>query len=153
MTKIHIVKGDIDPVPGQAIVETNYEDPFGGDVAVGCAKLVLDSDVFKKHVIKTIVPKWHGGQSREYEMLARSQIACLDKASEAGVSDVSFPVLSKNYGDYPRGGASEVAISATALWIDHFGDTSSLKNVHFVCDDDHTRQNLEDALDNTGLSA
>ena len=153
MTKIHIAKGNIAQFSGDAIVEAHHKNHSDKDCGVGRAKLILDSDTFKKHVIKTIVPRWHGGKEREIEMLARSQIACLDKAAEAGASDVAFPVISTDYKDYPSREAADVAMSATALWIDHFGQTSSLQDVHFLCDDEDIRKSLEDALDNTGLSA
>lgn len=153
MTKIHITKGDIAENSAQAVVETHYENQSDNDCSIGNAKLILEDDAFKKHVIKTIVPKWHGGDEHEYEMLARSQIACLDKASEAGISGVAFPANSKDYGDYPSQEAVKVAMSATALWIDHFGATSSLRNVHFICDSDAMRKRVEEALDNTGLSS
>lgn len=152
MTKIHIIKGNIAQFSGDAIVETHHKNHSDADCALGRAKLVLGSDAFKKHVIKTVVPKWHGGKEHEIEMLARSQIDCLDKASEVGASGVAFSSISKGYGDYPSREAAQIAMSATALWIDHFGHASSLQDVHFLYEDEAVGKNLEEALQDTGLS-
>ena len=153
MTKIHITKGNIAQFSGDAIVETLYENQDDEECTVGRAKLEIEPDAFKRHLIKTIVPKWHGGRHNEVEMLARSQIACLDRAAESGASGVAFSAISKDYDDYPSSEAARIAMSATALWIDHFGRTSSLKDVHFICDDEATRKSLENAFADTGLSA
>ncbi len=152
MTKIHISKGNIAQIFGDAFVEILCENHDEKDCEVGRAKLVIEPDAFKKHLIKTIVPKWHGGNHNEIEMLARSQIACLDKAAEAGVSRIVFSAKSNNYDDYPYSEAAYITMSATALWIDHFGPTTSVKDVYFICDDETMRKNLEDAFDDTGLS-
>lgn len=153
MTKIHILKGKIAQFSGDAIVETDHKNQNDKDCEFGRAKLVLEKDAFKNHVIKTIVPKWHDGKHNEIEMLARSQISCLDKAAEAGASEVAFPAISKDYAAYPARAVAQVAMSATALWIDHFGHTSSVKDVHFICDEETLCQSLQDALDDTGLSS
>lgn len=153
MTKIHILKGKIAQFSGDAIVETHHKTHKDMDCEIGRAKLVLDKDAFKNHVIKTIVPKWDGGNHNEIEMLARSQISCLDKAAEAGASEVAFSAVSKAYSSYPLRAVAQIAMSATALWIDHFGHTSSIKDVHFICDDEQVCQSLQDAFDDTGLSS
>lgn len=153
MTKIHVAKGNINQFSGDAVVETRHENQSEVDCTIGRAKLIFNTDAFKNHVIKTIVPKWHDGKHNEIEMLARSQISCLDKAAKAGASEIAFPAISKDYATYPSRAVAQVAMSATALWIDHFGHTSSIKDVHFICDDETVCQSLQDAFDDTGLSS
>lgn len=153
MTKIHINKGDISQYNGEAIVVSHHKNQRDKDCDLGSAKIVMGGNAFKKHVIKTIVPRWHGGDDREIELLARSQIACLDRAAEAGIKNVAFSAISRDYDEFPYYQAADIAISATALWIDHFGKNSSLEDVHFICDTDKLQRSLEVALDKAGLSS
>jgi len=95
----------------------------------------------KVKVIHTVGPVWHGGRSREEEVLRSAYLNSLRVAKENGLKKISFPSISTGAYGYPVDLAAKVAIETVSEF---------LKNedmvVNFVLFDDRTYEAYRRAL-------
>jgi len=65
-----------------------------------------------RHVIHTVGPVWHGGDSGEAQTLARCYTNSLAVAEAQGLSSIAFPSISTGLFGYPVEQAAAVALAA-----------------------------------------
>ena len=63
-----------------------------------------------RHVIHTVGPVWHGGNSGEQRILESCYRRCLEVADQIGAKRVAFPAISTGVYGYPRALAADVAV-------------------------------------------
>jgi O-acetyl-ADP-ribose deacetylase (regulator of RNase III) len=166
MPEIEVVVGDITALEVDAIVNAaNSALRGGGGVdgaihraagpelaragalaapcATGDAKVTpafrLDPPV--RHVIHTVGPVWHGGESGEAELLASCYRRSLQLADEIGAFSVAFPAISTGVFGFPRELAARVAVDAIR------GTPTAVHRVLLVAFDRTTAALLQAALD------
>jgi O-acetyl-ADP-ribose deacetylase (regulator of RNase III) len=157
MTALDVVEGDITRLDVDAIVNAANESLLGGggvDGAIhraagpgllaecrtlhGCptgeARITKGHRLTARHVIHTVGPVWHGGDSNEPELLARCYRNSLALAQSHGLSSLAFPAISTGIYGYPKELAAEIAVREVKA---HAG---SLERVIFCCFDKATAE-------------
>lgn len=167
---IELVLGDITHVDADAIVNAanRYLAPGGGvcgaihraagpKLALACAKWVAEHGPVEtgsaaitpgfglsaKYVIHAVGPVWHGGDSREAELLGSAYAAAMQRADEAGLESIAFPSISTGIFGYPLVLAAPVAASAVARAL---GCATHVRVARFVLFDRTTYRAYEDAV-------
>jgi O-acetyl-ADP-ribose deacetylase (regulator of RNase III) len=105
------VDGAIHRAGGPAILEECRE--LGG-CETGDAKATTGGELPARWVIHAVGPVWHGGGSREDELLASCHRRSLEIAAELGARSVAFPAISTGVYRFPLDRAARVALGATA---------------------------------------
>lgn len=82
-----------------------------GPLPPGEAVLTTAGRLPSRHVIHTVGPIWHGGESGEPETLARCYRNSLTLAADQGLSSVAFPSISTGAYGYPVAAAAAVALA------------------------------------------
>ena len=101
----------------KAIVQKTGRLPTGEAVVTTAGRMP------SRHVIHTVGPVWHGGKSREAELLGSCYRSSLQAAAENGLRRIAFPSISTGIYGYPVGEAAEVAVRAVIETIEaHPGD-------------------------------
>jgi len=92
---------------------TRYPDglPTGDAVATGAGMLAA------RHVIHTVGPVWHGGNSGEAQKLASCYRRSLEEAAGLGLRTVAFPAISTGIYGYPKEQAATVAFAAVKEFL------------------------------------
>lgn len=161
--KIELIKGDITKVEVDAIVNAANSSLLGGggvDGAIhraggpeileackqirekqgkcptGEAVITTAGNLPAKYVIHTVGPVWHGGNSKEPELLANAYRNSLQLAAENNVKTIAFPNISTGVYHFPKEKAAEIALTT----VKNFLEKNDLEKVMFVCFDD---ENLE----------
>ena len=98
--------------------------------ATGQAKITRGYKLPAKHVIHTVGPVWHGGQSGEPELLASCYRTSLALAREHGVITIAFPAISCGIYGYPLEQAVTIAIRECA-------HSDAFEKIIFCCFDGH----------------
>jgi O-acetyl-ADP-ribose deacetylase (regulator of RNase III) len=70
-----------------------------------------------RHVIHAVGPVYHGGRSREPELLRSCYIESLRLAAEAQLKSIAFPCISTGIYGYPKSEACSIAIAAVVEWL------------------------------------
>jgi O-acetyl-ADP-ribose deacetylase len=83
----------------------------------GEARMTKGYELPARHVIHTVGPVWHGGESGEPQLLRSCYTQSLRLAAEAGLVSVAFPGISTGIYGYPQEEACEVAVSAVSDWL------------------------------------
>jgi len=139
------VDGAIHRAGGPAILEECKQIVSRqGRLPTGEAVITTGGNLKTRHVIHTVGPVWHGGQSGEPELLASAYRQSLRVAVANGLKSVSFPSLSTGAYGYPVGLAAAVALETV---IDFLHQQESLEEVVFVLFNDATYQKYAQALE------
>jgi O-acetyl-ADP-ribose deacetylase (regulator of RNase III) len=164
---IEIAVGDITTQPVDAIVNAANSSLLGGggvDGAIhraagpellaecrglgGCetgeAKITNGYRLPAAHVIHTVGPVWHGGDTGEPELLASCYRNSLVLADEHSLASIAFPAISTGLYGYPPDAAAEIAVTTVR---DTLPQMKSVEHVIFVCFDAATAEIYERILD------
>jgi O-acetyl-ADP-ribose deacetylase (regulator of RNase III) len=101
-----------------------------GGCPTGEARMTAGYELPARHVIHTVGPVWHGGRSREPELLRSCYAESLRLAAEAGLKTVAFPAISTGVYGYPKEGACDIAVAAVSEWL---GAHELPRTVTFCC--------------------
>ena len=138
------VDGAIHRAGGSAILEECKQiRAERGRLPTGQAVITAGGKLRARHVIHTVGPVWHGGDSGEAELLASAYRESLKLAVERGLKTVSFPSISTGVYGYPVAPAAKVALQTV---IDFLNGDDSLQEVIFVLFDSTTYLAYETAL-------
>ena len=152
-TRIEVVQGDITTLEVDAIVNAANSSLMGGggvDGAIhraagpelleacielkGCptgeAKVTPGFRLPAKHIIHTVGPVWHGGQSGEIEMLRSCYRQSLALAKSVDARTVAFPAISTGVYRFPVEYAADIAIREVWTFLD---ENDSFEKVLLVC--------------------
>ncbi|MCD8283516.1 MAG: O-acetyl-ADP-ribose deacetylase [Opitutae bacterium] len=165
-TRIEIFQGDITTLAVDAIVNAANRTLLGGggvDGAIhhaagkellaecrtlgGCptggAKITRGYNLPAKHVIHTVGPVWHGGNSGEAESLANCYRNSLALAKEHGLATIAFSAISTGVYRYPLDAATTIAVREVKKFL---AENALPQRVIFVCFDDKTTAAYHKAL-------
>jgi O-acetyl-ADP-ribose deacetylase (regulator of RNase III) len=109
----------------------------------GQAKITKGYKLPAKYVIHTPGPVWHGGKSREEELLASCYRSCLELAVENGCKTVDFPSISTGVYHFPLEKAAVIAIGTIAEFLK---TAPEIERVRMVCFDERTKGYYDKAL-------
>ncbi|MCF8374523.1 MAG: O-acetyl-ADP-ribose deacetylase [Bacteroidales bacterium] len=160
MEKIELRKTDITQLEVDALVNAANTSLLGGggvDGAIhraagpellaecrtlnGCptgeAKITKGYLLPARFVIHTVGPVWHGGQSKEEELLASCYRRSLELALANGVRSIAFPNISTGVYSFPKQRAAEIALSEVKAFL---ALNPSIEKVVFAIFDD---ENME----------
>ena len=88
-----------------------------GGCKTGDAKITRGYRLKARHVIHTVGPVWHGGDSGEPALLASCYRRCLELALEHGLASLAFPAISCGVYGYPLEQAARIAVVTCAEFI------------------------------------
>lgn len=100
-----------------------------GGCGTGEAKITLGYRLPARHVIHTVGPVWHGGDSDEDRLLAGCYRSSLALAIAHGLRSIAFPAISTGVYGFPRARACGIALNETHRFL--LGD-ATLERVIFV---------------------
>jgi len=115
-----------------------------GGCDTGKAKITKGYRLKARHVIHTVGPVWHGGDSHEDDLLASCYRQSLRLAREHKLATVAFPSISTGVYGFPADRAAEIAVTTVAT--DTEADPGALKKVIFCSFDERALALHESAL-------
>jgi O-acetyl-ADP-ribose deacetylase (regulator of RNase III) len=104
-----------------------------GGCPTGQAKLTKGYRLAAPWIIHTVGPVWHGGSSREPELLASCYRCCFAIAREHGLRTLAFPAISCGVYRFPIDLAVEIAIRET---VAELKKDDAIESVIFACFDE-----------------
>ncbi|MBD2109439.1 O-acetyl-ADP-ribose deacetylase [Nodosilinea sp. FACHB-13] len=114
-----------------------------GGCPTGQAKITRGYHLPARWVIHTVGPVWRGGHHNEDELLASCYRYSLALASERDLRTLAFPAISTGVYGFPLERAAQIAIATVKAALEQ---TSSLKQVRFVCFSDRAHQVYQSVL-------
>lgn len=160
LKNIQVIKGDITKVKVNAIVNAANTTLLGGGgvdgtihnaageellrecrklggCATGKAKITKGYNLPAKYIIHTVGPVWHGGNSKEGELLRSCYLNSLQLARKNGVETIAFPAISCGVYKFPIDKAAKIAVTEVQKYLkEHY----EIKKVMFVCFSDEIYQ-------------
>jgi len=118
-----------------------------GGCPTGEARITGGYNLPAMHVIHTVGPVWHGGESGEPELLASCYRRSLEVAQENALAIIAFPAISTGVYGYPPDQAAEVAVRAVAETLPC---TGGITQVIFCCFSAESAEHHQKALDALG---
>ncbi|MBA3534376.1 MAG: O-acetyl-ADP-ribose deacetylase [Ardenticatenales bacterium] len=103
--------------------------------ATGEAKITKGYNLPARHIIHTVGPVWHGGQSGEDDLLASCYRRSLELAVQHDVKTIAFPAISTGIYRFPLERATEIAVRETRNFL---AQNDAIEKVCFVCFDQKT---------------
>jgi O-acetyl-ADP-ribose deacetylase (regulator of RNase III) len=101
-----------------------------GGARTGDAKLTKGYRLPARFVIHAVGPVWHGGMSREPELLAACYRRAIEIAASNELRTLAFPCISTGIYGYPAELASKVAVATVDLAVREF---TAIEEVVFCC--------------------
>jgi O-acetyl-ADP-ribose deacetylase len=164
--RIEIIDGDITLQRVDAIVNAANNSLLGGggvDGAIhraagpkllaecktlqGCptgeAKITKGYNLPAKYVIHTVGPIWHGGNSKENQLLENCYQNSLRAAVRHDVKTIAFPSISTGAYGFPIERASRIALRTVKAFLDK---QSGIQRIIFVCFGNHDYQVYQKAI-------
>jgi O-acetyl-ADP-ribose deacetylase (regulator of RNase III) len=130
------VDGAIHDAGGPAILEECKKIVAEhGRLPAGQAVITTAGRMPSKHVIHTVGPVWHGGDSHEATLLASAYRESLKLAAAEKLASVSFPSISTGAYGYPVDQAAGIALREVVTFLEKPG---SVREVVFVLFDART---------------
>jgi len=144
MSQLQLLKGDITTITVDAIVNAANSQLAGGggvDGAIhraGGPEIMRELDEIRKraggcetgsavvtgagrlpakYVFHAVGPRYRDGKHGEDRLLASCYTNCLNLAAERDVQVISFPSISTGIYGYPVAEAAQIALKATAEWL------------------------------------
>jgi O-acetyl-ADP-ribose deacetylase (regulator of RNase III) len=114
-----------------------------GGCPTGQAKLTKGYHLPAKWILHAVGPVWHGGRSREPELLASCYRCCFALAREHGLHTLAFPAISCGVYGYPIDLAVEIAVRET---IAELKRNKALEKVIFACFDEQVYTSYQQAV-------
>lgn len=114
-----------------------------GGARTGEAKITGGYNLPAKYVIHTPGPVWHGGGSREAELLATCWRNCLHLAAENHCHSIAFPSISTGVYRFPIDQAATIALAEIK---DFSSFPSTLQSVAICCFSPEDQQVYQQAL-------
>jgi O-acetyl-ADP-ribose deacetylase (regulator of RNase III) len=99
----------------------------------GDAKITKGYRLPAKHVIHAVGPVWHGGKSREPELLASCYRRSLELADAHGLRSIAFPAISTGAFGYPADAAADLAVATVRAFFRAPPKPSTVVGVIFCC--------------------
>lgn len=144
------VDGAIHRAAGPGLLEECRRVPEvrpGVRCPTGEARLTGGDRLRASHVIHTVGPVWHGGQTGEPELLRSCYRSSLALAAEHGLRSVAFPAISCGIYGYPLDAAAAIAVREVRMFLD---DHALPERVILVAFDAGIESVLRVALDAQG---
>ncbi len=101
-----------------------------GGCRTGDAKITSGYRLPARFVIHTVGPVWHGGRSREPELLASCYRRSLEVGAQKAIATIAFPGISTGVYGYPVELAADLAVATVRAAAPDF---PSLHEVIFCC--------------------
>lgn len=169
LNRIQVIKGDITQLKVDAIVNAANTSLMGGggvDGAIhraageelkvecrklgGCptgeARITAGFQLPAKNVIHAVGPVWHGGKTRENQLLASCYKNSLDLAVKNGIRTIAFPAISCGVYRFPFDKAAKIAVQEVKKFLEV---NSTVEKVIFSCFNDDIYNAYLDEINNT----
>ena len=101
-----------------------------GGCDTGDAKITGGHNLPATHVIHTVGPVWHGGDSNEDALLASAYRRSLEVATANGVRTIAFPAISTGVYGFPVDRAARIAVREVAAYLEGHPE---FEHVQLVC--------------------
>jgi len=144
------VDGAIHRAAGRELVEACRKIPeVRPDVRcpTGEARITPGFHLTARYVIHTVGPVWHGGDRREFELLAAAYRNSLELAVQHQVHSMAFSAISTGVYGFPLDRAADIAVRTVAgTWREE----TSLERVFLVAFNEQVEAALGEALAQQG---
>lgn len=104
-----------------------------GGCETGSARITAGYNLFARHVIHAVGPRWQGGQHDEEALLASAYRSALEIARQHGFATVAFPAISTGIYGYPLDEATRVAVRTVRHVVAQHPE--AFREVVFACFD------------------
>jgi len=109
------VDGAIHRSGGPAILQECKQiraNRYPDGLPTGEAVVTTGGNLPAAHVIHTVGPVWHGGDSGEADKLASCYRRSLEEAAKLSLKEIAFPAISTGVYGYPKEKAAAIAFAA-----------------------------------------
>ena len=114
-----------------------------GGCDTGDAKITGGHNLPATHVIHTVGPVWHGGDSNEDALLASAYRRSLEVAAANGLRTIAFPAISTGVYGFPVDRAARIAVREVAAYLEGHPE---FEHVQLVCFNEQALSEFTSAL-------